>query len=107
MSAILGALASYCAESLNESGVLGLAHYVGGECLGDVDKLGSAVGCEVGGEVCSLAYGGAGGLDGVMEEVATFVVCEVVGFLDFSREVVAEDLFKVLSVVGVGAVDIG
>ena len=107
MTAILGTVAGDSAEGLNEGGVLGAVHYVGGECLGDVDKLGCAIGCEVGGEVCSLADGGAGGLDGVVEEVATLIVCEVVGFFDFAREVVAEDLLEVLSVVGVGAVDIG
>ena len=107
VSAVLGTLASYCAKGLNEGGVLGAVHYVRGEVLGDVDELGCFVGVEVGLEVGALADGGASGLDGVVEEVATLIVCEVVGFCDFSREVVAEDLLKVLSVVGVGAVDIG
>ena len=107
LSAILCTLASYCAELVDEGGVLGAVHYVGGEVLGDVDELGCAVGCEVGREVGAFADGGASGLDGVVEEVATLIVCEVVGFCDFSREVVAEDLLEVLSVVGVGAVDIG
>ena len=107
VSAVLGTLAGYCAKGLNEGGVLGAVHYVGDEVLGDVHELGCFVGVEVGVEVGALADGGAGGLDGVVEEVGALIVCEVVGFLDFSREVVAEDLLEVLSVVGVGAVDIG
>ena len=107
MSAVLGTLAGYCAEGLDEGGVLGAVHYVGGEVLGDIDELGCFVGVKVGLEVGALADGGAGGLNGVVEEVGALIVCEVVGFCDFSREVVAEDLLEVLSVVGVGAVDIG
>ena len=107
VSAVLGTLAGYCAEGLDEGGVLGAVHYVGGEVLGDVDELGCAVGCEVGREVGAFADGGASGLDGVVEEVGALIVCEVVGFFDFAREVVAEDLLEVLSVVGVGSFDIG
>ena len=106
-TAVFCTLGCYCAEEVDELGVFGAVHYVGGEGFGDVDKLGCFVGVEVSGEVGAFAYGRAGGLDGVVEEVATFVVGEVVGFFDFAREVVAEDLLKVLSVVGVGAVDVG
>ena len=107
VSAVLGTLAGYCAEGLDEGGVLGAVHYVGGEVLGDVDELGCFVSVEVGLEVGALADGCSRGLDGVVEEVATLIVCEVVGFFDFPREVVAEDLLEVLSVVGVGSFDIG
>ena len=107
MSAVLGTLAGYCAEEVYEGGVLGAVHYVGDEVLGDVHELGCLVGVEVGLEVGALADGGAGGLDGVVEEVGALIVCEVVGFLDFSREVVAEDLLEVLSVVGVCSFDVG
>ena len=107
VSAILGTFASYCAEEFNEGGVLGAVHYVGGEGFGDVYKLGCFIGVKVGLEVGALADGCSCGLDGVVEEVGALIVCEVVGFLDFASEVVAEDLLEVLSVVGVGAVDVG
>ena len=107
VSAVLGTLASYCTKGLNESDVLGAVHYVGDEVLGDVDELGCFVGVEVGLEVGALADGCSCTLDGVVEEVGALVVCEVVGFLDFSREVVAEDLLEVLSVVGVCSFDVG
>lgn len=107
LSAILGTLGCYCAEGLNEGGILGAVHYVGGEGFGDVDKLGCFVGVEVGGDVRSLAYCRAGGLDGVMEKVGVFIVWGVVCFFDVARDVEAEGLFEVLSVVGVGSFDGG
>ena len=107
VSTILGAFGCYCAEEVNEYGVFGAVHYVSGEGFGDVNKLGCFVGVEVGLEVCALADGCSCGLDGVVEEVATLVVREVVGFLDFASEVVAEDLLEVLSVVGICSFDVG
>ena len=107
VSAVLCTLASDSTEEGNECGVLGAVHYVGGEGFGDVDKLGCLVGVEVGGEVGALADRCPCGLDRVVEEVGALVVCDVVCLCDFAREVVAEDLLEVLSVVGVGAVDVG
>ena len=107
VSAILGTLAGHCAEGLNEGGVLGAVHNVSGEGFGDVYELGCEVGVEVGVEVGALADGCSCGLDGVMKEVGALIVCDVVGFLDFASEVVAEDLLEVLSVVGVGSFDVG
>ena len=107
VSAILGAFPCYCAEGLNEGGVLGAVHYVGGAVLGDIYEFGCLVGIEVGVEVGTLAYCGACRFDGVVAEIRSFVVCDVVGFFYLSRESVAEALFEVLSVVGVGAVDVG
>ena len=106
-STVFGAFLCYSSKEGDKFGVLGAVHYVGGEGFGDVDKLGCFVGVEVGLEVSSLANCRAGGLDGVVEEVGCFIVREVVSLFDFSREVVAEDLLEVLSVVGVGAVDVG
>ena len=106
-SAIFRAFLCNSSEGFDKSGVLGAVHYVCGEGFGDVDKLSCFVGVEVGLEVGALADSCSCGLDGVVEEVATLIVCEVVGFLDFSREVVAEDLLEVLSVVGVCSFDVG
>lgn len=107
VSAILRALTGDCAEHSYKSGVFNAVHYVGGKGFGDVDKLGCLVGVEVSVKVGALADGCSCRLDGVVEEVGALIVCEVVGFCDFAREVVAKDLFEVLSVVGVGARYIG
>ena len=107
VSAILGAFGCYCAEGLNEGDVLGAVHYVGGEVFGDVHELGCFVGVKVGVYVRSLADRCSCRLDGVVEKVGALIVGEVVGFLDFSREIEAEELFEVLSVVGVGSFDGG
>ena len=106
-TAIFGAFGGDCAEGLAEDEPNRFGHYVGGEVFGDVDKLGCLVGCEVGGEVFTLADGSPCGLDRVVEEVGALVVLDVVGFCDFAREIVAEDLLEVLSVVSVGARNIG
>ena len=107
MSAVLGAFLGHCTKEVDEFGIFGAVHYVGGEGFGDVNEFGCFVGVEVGGEVSTLADGCSCRFDRVVEEVATFVVCEVVGFFNLSRESVAEALFKVLSVVGVGSFDFG
>ena len=106
-TAILCAFGCYCSKGLNECGVLGAVHYVGGAVLGDVNKLGCLVGVKVGIEVGALAYCCSCRLDGVVAEVGALIVCEVVGFFYLAREGEAEALFEVLSVVIVGAVDVG
>ena len=107
VSAILGAFGCYRSKGLNECGILGAVHYVGNAVLGDVNKLGCLVGVEVGVEVGALAYCGACRFDGVVAEVGALIVCDVVGFFYLAREGEAEALFEVLSVVVVGAVDVG
>lgn len=107
VSAILCTFAGDSAEHFYKSGVLGAIHYVSGEVFGDVDKFGCFVGVKVGVKVGALADCCSCGLDGVVKKVGALIVCEVVGFCDFTREVVAKDLFKVLSVVGVDARYIG
>ena len=106
-STIFGAFLCDSSKGFYEVGVLCAVHYVRGEGFGDVDELGCFVGVEVGLEVSSLADCCAGGFDRVVEEVCSLIVREVVCFLDFSREVVAEDLLEVLSVVGVCSFDVG
>ena len=107
VSAILGTLGCYCAEEFYKCGVLGAVHYVGNEGFGDVNEFGCFVGVKVGLEVGALADCCSCGLDGVVEEVATLIVCKVVGFFYLASEVVAEDLLEVLSVVGVCSFDVG
>ena len=107
MSAVLCAFPCYCAEGLNEGGVFGAVHYVGDAVLGDVYEFGCLVGVEVGVEVGALANCGACRFDGVVAEIRSLVVCDVVGFFYLSRESEAEALFEVLSVVVVCAVDVG
>ena len=107
LSAILGAFGCYCAEGLNESGVFGAVHYVGGAVFGDIHELGGFVGVKVGFEVGALADCGACRLDGIMEKVGALIVREVVGFFDFAREGEAEPLFAMLSVVLVGSFKVG
>lgn len=103
VSAVLGTLGCYCAEGLNESGVLGLVHYVGDTVCGDVNELGCFVGVKVGGDVRSLADRGTSGFDRVVADVRSLVVSYIVCLLDVAGEGEAEPLFKVLSVVLVGA----
>ena len=106
VSTILSAFGCYCAEGLNEGGVLGAVHYVGGSVCSYINKLGCLVGVEVGIEVGALAYCGACRFDGVVAEVGALIVCEVVGFFYLAREGEAEPLFAVLSVVLVGSFEV-
>lgn len=106
-TAIFGAFGGDCAEGLTEGQPHCRGHYVSHKVFGDIDKLGGFVGFDVGFEVGALADRSPCRLDGVVEKVGALIVREVVCFFDFTCEVVAENLFKVLPIVGVGAVDIG
>ena len=99
VSAILCTLGCYCAEGFNEGGVLGAVHYVGDAVCGDVNKLGCFVGVKVGVEVGALADRCSCRFDGVVAEVRSLIVCEVVSLFNLAREGEAEPLFAVLTVV--------
>ena len=105
VSTIFCTLTSDSSKGFNKVDVLGEVHYVGGQVFCDVHKLGCFVSVKVGVYVRSLADCCSCGLDGVVADVCSLIVCNVVGFFDVAREVEAEGLFEVLSVVGVGSFD--
>ena len=107
VSTVLFAFGGYCTEEGYKLNIFNAVHYVRGEGFGDVNKFGCLIGVKVFREVCSLAYCGAGGLDGVVAEVRSLVVRDIVSLFYLAREGVAETLFKVLSVVVVGSFDFG
>ena len=83
----------------NECDVFGSVHDVGNSVLRCVDEFGCDFFGKVGNQVRSLADGGAGGFDLIVEAISTEVVGDVVGFFGLSREGEANPLFGVLSVV--------
>ena len=107
VSAILGAFTGDSAESVYKCGVFGAVHYVGDTVRGDVYEFGCFVGVKVGVEVGSLADRCSCRFDGVVEEVGSLIVREVVGFFGLAREGEAEPLLAVLSVVLVGSFKVG